>query len=68
MPIRCNCGKIVAYNRNGRIEVYCKECKKQIPVVILPQPYMQYTEPMSRADGISTVEYWNRAVEPIDTK
>lgn len=55
MPIRCNCGKIVAYNRNGRIEVYCKECKKQIPVVILPQPYMQYTEPMSRADGISAI-------------
>jgi hypothetical protein len=32
-PVRCDCGKIVAYERNGKIYVYCKSCKRQIAVV-----------------------------------
>lgn len=33
IPVRCECGKIVAYERNGKIYVYCKSCKRQIAVI-----------------------------------
>ena len=32
-PVRCDCGWIVAYEKNGRIYLYCKKCKRQIPFV-----------------------------------
>lgn len=32
-PIKCDCGKIVAYERNGIIYVYCKSCRRQIAVI-----------------------------------
>lgn len=33
IPIRCQCGKVIAYEINGVIYVYCKGCKRQIAVV-----------------------------------
>lgn len=30
--IRCHCGKLVAKRIEGKIYVYCKQCKKQIPI------------------------------------
>lgn len=34
-PVRCECGKIVAMRRNGKIYIMCKSCKRQIPIVEL---------------------------------
>lgn len=31
-PVRCDCGKLIAYERDGRIYVMCKHCKKQVEV------------------------------------
>ena len=31
-PIRCDWGKIVAYEEGGKIYVYCKSCKRQVEV------------------------------------
>lgn len=30
--IRCKCGKLVAIEKNGVIYVYCKGCKRQVPI------------------------------------
>ena len=35
-PVRCECGKIIAYRRDGKIYLYCKQCKRQIPIE--PEP------------------------------
>lgn len=32
-PVRCECGWIVAYERDGVLYLYCKKCKRQIPYV-----------------------------------
>ena len=31
-PIRCDCGKLVAKERDGRIYVFCRACKREIEV------------------------------------
>jgi hypothetical protein len=31
-PITCDCGKIVAFERNGKIYVQCYRCKREIEV------------------------------------
>ena len=36
--IRCDCGKIVAYRDNDKIYLYCKKCRKQIPILLEPEP------------------------------
>ena len=36
-PINCTCGKMVARLRNGKIYVYCKTCKREIPLEIEPR-------------------------------
>lgn len=33
-PVKCECGQIVAYKKNGKLMVYCKRCKRQIPFVV----------------------------------
>ena len=33
VPIKCDCGKLVAYKRGGRIFIMCKHCKKQIDIL-----------------------------------
>lgn len=33
-PIRCDCGKLVARQRDGVLYVWCKECRKEVPIVI----------------------------------
>ena len=38
-PIRCECGKIIAYLKDGKIVLYCKQCKRQIPLE--PEPLSQ---------------------------
>ena len=37
-PVRCECGKLVAVERHGRIYVYCKACKRQVEVTRLKSP------------------------------
>lgn len=32
-PVKCECGKIVAYERNGNVYVYCRSCKRQVAVI-----------------------------------
>ena len=32
--INCNCGKLIAKLRNGKLYLYCKSCKKEIPIEI----------------------------------
>ena len=36
--IKCECGQIIAYRKNGRLMLYCKKCKRQIPFSIEPEP------------------------------
>lgn len=38
MPIKCECGKMVALEKDGRIYVMCKNCKKQIDISKLLEP------------------------------
>lgn len=33
--VNCSCGKLLAVERNGRIYVYCKRCKREFPVARL---------------------------------
>lgn len=33
IPIRCRCGKIVAYENDGVIYIFCKSCKRQIAII-----------------------------------
>lgn len=35
--IRCACGKLVAIEKNGVIYVYCKGCKRQVPIYREPR-------------------------------
>jgi hypothetical protein len=36
-PVKCTCGKMVARIRNGKVYVYCKTCKREVPLVIEPR-------------------------------
>jgi hypothetical protein len=31
-PIKCDCGKLLARVRDGKVYVWCKVCKKEIPL------------------------------------
>lgn len=33
-PIRCSCGKLIAKERDGKIYVWCKECRKEVELKI----------------------------------
>jgi hypothetical protein len=33
-PVKCTCGKMVARLRNGKIYVYCKTCKREVPLTV----------------------------------
>lgn len=35
-PIRCDCGKIIAFKKDGKLWLYCKKCKREIPIE--PEP------------------------------
>lgn len=37
-PIHCTCGKMIARVRGGKIFVYCKTCKREIPLPIVQEP------------------------------
>lgn len=41
--IKCKCGKLLAKYDNGIIYLYCKSCKKEIPIKIINK------EPKSQA-------------------
>lgn len=30
-PVKCDCGQIIAYRKEGILMLYCKKCKRQIP-------------------------------------
>ena len=36
-PVQCACGKMVARIRNGKVYVYCKTCKREVPLEIEPR-------------------------------
>ena len=36
-PIQCTCGKMVARIRNGKVYVFCKTCKREVPLDIEPR-------------------------------
>lgn len=31
-PIKCTCGKLLAIEKDGKLFVYCKSCKRQIEI------------------------------------
>ena len=42
-PIKCDCGKMIAKYKDGKLFVWCKSCKREVEVKI------EYPiEPMSR--------------------
>ncbi len=43
MDVQCDCGKLLAKVKDGKIYVWCKNCKKEVPLKI---EYPQ--EPLSR--------------------
>ena len=43
-PMKCACGQIVAYKRGNVLYLYCKRCKRQIPIKIEPEPRARATE------------------------
>lgn len=43
-PVHCDCGQVIAYMKNGKLMLYCKKCKRQIPFVIAPEPRARATE------------------------
>lgn len=45
--IKCDCGKLVAIKIDGIVYVYCKSCKRQVPVITL-EP--RATEPRAIKD------------------
>ena len=36
-PVKCDCGQIVAYKKDGQLILYCKKCKRQIPIIFKSQ-------------------------------
>ena len=36
--VRCDCGKIVAYRSKDTIYLYCKKCRREIPIKLEPEP------------------------------
>jgi hypothetical protein len=43
-PISCDCGKIVAFERNGRIYVKCHRCHREIEVATRESRGQQHPE------------------------
>ena len=31
-PVTCECGKLIAFERNGKVYVKCRRCKREIEV------------------------------------
>jgi ribosomal protein L36 len=29
-PVKCSCGKLIAIERNGRLYVFCKKCRREV--------------------------------------
>ena len=44
--IMCDCGKLLAREINGKIYVWCKQCKREIEIVIVKESNSK--EPLSR--------------------
>ena len=34
-PIKCDCGKLLAKERDGKIYIWCKQCKKEVELKII---------------------------------
>lgn len=34
-PIKCSCGKLIAKERDGKIFVWCKSCRKEIEIPVV---------------------------------
>lgn len=43
--IRCNCGKLLAkIGPDGKIKVWCKQCRKEVPLEV--EPYEPKQKPL----------------------
>jgi hypothetical protein len=38
-PIRCDCGKLIAKERDGKIYLFCKMCKKEVELKIVREKH-----------------------------
>ena len=36
-PIKCECGKLLAYVRDGKVYVWCKSCRKEVELKIFAE-------------------------------
>ena len=36
--IRCDCGKLIAREKDGKIFVWCKQCRKEVEIPIQREP------------------------------
>ena len=36
-PIRCECGKLIAFYRQGKVYIKCKGCKREIEIRVESQ-------------------------------
>ena len=45
-PVKCNCGKLVAKWRDGKLYVWCKSCRRECEIPI--QKPNTKDEPLSR--------------------
>lgn len=39
MDIKCDCGKLIARAKDGKVYVWCKHCKKEVPIKLEVEPY-----------------------------
>lgn len=43
--IKCQCGKLIGKWRNGKLYLYCKQCKKEVEVTFEPVETIKHKEP-----------------------
>lgn len=47
--IHCDCGKLLAIERGGKVFVYCRRCKRQIPVDFISRHVLESTQAPGRS-------------------
>ena len=47
-PIKCSCGKLIAKERDGKIYLWCKNCRREVELKIEKESHY---EPENNLDG-----------------
>lgn len=48
-PINCTCGKLVGRVKDGKVYVWCKSCKKEVPILdLMKHEEESHNEPVDK--------------------